>query len=117
MEPFSMFVDGQMSEMCMVNLEGEYTLDESESPTNTTDGVAVADAPFKTGKFAGHDVIEVDSDTYIKCKFGKRPYAKWDGYIEDEALRTFVQKRYNTKKSLIVADKDSGAMTFLKHKG
>lgn len=91
---------------------------ESDAPSNVASGDAVASpdaAPlFRTSKFAGCDCVEVDSDTYSKCKFGKKPYARWDGYIEDENLRTFVRKHYSTKKHLLVSNKDTGAMTYLK---
>lgn len=87
---------------------------ESAAPTNTTAGVAIADAPFKSGSIAGHKYVEVDHDTYVRCQLGKIPYAKWDGYIEDEQLRTFVQKHYSTAKSLLVVNKTSGAASFLR---
>lgn len=89
-------------------------LSESDAPSNVSSGVAVADNPFKVGKVAGCDCIEVDSDTYIKCKFGKKPYARWTGYVEDEGLRTFVQKHYSKSKSLMIVNKDTGAASYLR---
>lgn len=91
-------------------------LAEDAVPTNTTGGVANSDSPplFNSSKFAGCDCIEVDEDTYAKCKFGKKPYSRWSGVIEDEALRSFVQKRYNTTNKLIVKNSKTGSMTYLK---
>ena len=87
---------------------------ESDAVANTTDGVATADNPFKSGSIAGHKYVEVDHDTYTRCQLGKVPYAKWNGYIEDEQLRTFVQKHYSTAKSLLVVNKLTGAAAFLR---
>lgn len=87
---------------------------ESEMAANTTAGVAAPDNPFRTGSIAGHKFVEVDHATYTKCQFGKVPYAKWNGYIEDEGLRSFIQKHYSTAKTLLVVNKDSGAAAFLR---
>lgn len=80
----------------------------------TTAAVAAPDSPFKVSRVAGCDCIEVDADTYMRCKFGKRPYAKWSGYVEDEGLRTFVQKHYKKSKSLLITNKDTGVSTYLR---
>lgn len=87
---------------------------ESEMAANGTAGVAAPDNPFKTGKIAGHKFIEVDHATYTKCQFGKVPYSKWSGYIEDDTLRSFVRKHYSTAKTLLVVNKDSGVASFLR---
>lgn len=89
-------------------------LESGDAVANNTGGVALADNPFKSGSIAGHKYVEVDHDTYVRCQLGKIPYAKWDGYIEDEQLRTFVQKHYSTAKSLLVVNKTSGAAAFLR---
>lgn len=102
-------VDGR--ELADMYLAG---VSESEAPTVTSGAVAVADSPFRVSKVAGCDCIEVDADTYMRCKFGKRPYAKWSGYVEDEGLRSFVQKHYGKSKSLLIANKDTGVATYLK---
>lgn len=87
---------------------------ESEAVANTTAGVAVADSPFKVGKVAGCDCIEVDHETYVKCKFGKKPYARWSGYVEDEKLRTFVQKHYSKSKSLMIVNAETGGASYFR---
>ena len=90
--------------------------EDTATPTVTTDGVANPDSPplFKVSKFAGMDCIEVDSDTYTKCKFGKKPHSRWSGMIEDEKLRSFVQKNYYKASKLLVTDSQTGAMTYIK---
>lgn len=91
------------------------SMSESEGAANTTGGVAAVDAqPFKTGKIAGCDYVEVDFDTYNKCKFGKQHYARWDKYITDEPLRNFVKKQFATSKTLMVVNKDTTAATYLR---
>jgi hypothetical protein len=91
-------------------------LTEDAAPTNTTDGVANKDAAplFTKSKFAGIDCIEVDPCTYGKCKFGKRPYSRWNGMIEDENLRSYVQSQFHRTDRLIVKDSATGAMTYIK---
>lgn len=90
--------------------------EDTAAPTNTTDGAASPDAKplFKKGKFAGVDCIEVDGDTYARCKFGKKPYSRWSGVVEDEALRSYVQSHFNKSKQLMVMDSVSGAMVYIK---
>jgi hypothetical protein len=89
---------------------------EDAEPTNVTTGVENTDSPplFKVTKFAGTDCIEVDDDTYHKCKFGKKPYARWAGVIEDEALRGFVQKHYQKNSKLMIQNSKSGSMIYMK---
>lgn len=90
-------------------------LKEDAEPTNTIDGVENADAPmFKMSRFAGVDCIEVDDDTYHKCKFGKKPYSRWSGVIEDEGLRDFVQKQYQKSSKLMVQNAKTGSITYLR---
>ncbi|MDX1532656.1 MAG: hypothetical protein R3230_00460 [Nitrosopumilaceae archaeon] len=91
------------------------SLDESEAPTNVTSGVANPDAPmFRKSRFAGYSCVEVDSDTYMRCSQGKKKHARWKGYVEDENLRDFVRKNFNKEKRLLMKDKKSGAMLFIK---
>lgn len=90
---------------------------ESEAPTNTTAGVAKADGPvFKKTKFAGFPCVEVDGNTYVKCSSGKgkKPYARWKNYVEDEELEKFVKKNYQKEKRLVMKNRDTGSMTFIK---
>jgi hypothetical protein len=91
---------------------------ESEAPANTTDGVANPDgAPlFKKSNFAGYPCVEVDGDTYVKCSRGKgkQPYARWKNYVEDSELENFVKTNYHKEKRLLMKNRDTGSMTFIK---
>jgi len=88
---------------------------ESDAVANTTGGVAAVDAqPFKTGTIAGCNYIEVDFDTYNKCKFGKKQYARWDKYVEDEELRGFIRSEFAKTKSLMIVNRETTAATYLR---
>ncbi len=91
-------------------------LEEDAEPTNQTGGVANSDSPpmFKMSRFAGIPCVEVDDDTYHKCKFGKKPYARWEGVIEDEALRGFVKKQFDKSPKLMIQNQKTGSTIYLK---
>jgi len=91
-------------------------LTEDEAPTNSTAGVAMPDSKplFTKSKFAGVDCIDVDDNTYNKCRFGKRPFSRWAGVIEDEGLRSYVQTQFNRTSNLMIKNSVSGAMTYIK---
>lgn len=88
---------------------------ESDAPTNTTVGVANPDGPtFSKSRFAGYPCVEVDDATYMKCSQGKKPYARWKNYVEEEQLENFVKKEFNKEKKLLMKNKNTGAMSFIK---
>lgn len=88
---------------------------ESEAPTNVTGGVANPDGPvFNKTRFAGYPCVEVDDDTYMKCSQGKKPYARWKKYVEEEELENFVKKEFHKEKKLLMKNKSTGAMSFIK---
>jgi len=90
---------------------------ESDAPTNVTAGVANPDArPLTKGSFAGYPCLDVDSETYVKCSRGKgkQPYARWKNYVGDKDLEEFIKKNFNKEKKLLIKNRDTGSMTFLK---
>lgn len=89
---------------------------ESEAPTVTTDAVASPDSQplFKMSKVAGNDCIEVDCETYDKCKFGKKHYGRWENHIQDENLRSFIKTNFSKPKNLMISNKDTGAHVYFK---
>lgn len=91
--------------------------EDTSEPTNTTDNIDNPDSPplFKKSKiFDDCHCIEVDQDTYHRCRFGKQPYARWSGYIEDEPLRNFIKKHYSGSEKLMIANSQTGAVTYIK---
>jgi translation elongation factor P/translation initiation factor 5A len=90
-------------------------LSESEAPTNTTANVAVPDnKQFTVKRVAGIDCFDVDNDTYNRCKFGKKKYGRWDGYVEDPGLREVIKKHYGKSDKLMITNSLTGASVFLK---
>lgn len=69
--------------------------------------------------FAGHQVFEVDTDRWMKSRFGKNRYHRYSKYVgEDETGENIRQYgRRNVKKDIILKDQTTGAMTwFLRRK-
>lgn len=89
-----------------------------EEVTNSVSGGAIAgtdDPP----KFAGHRVFDVSSSTIHKSRFGKKPKSRYKKYIDEndeefENIRSFAKK--NPKESIVLRDKSSGQMIFLRKK-
>lgn len=88
---------------------------------NTTAAVGNVDIPIvkPKKKFAGEDVFEVSSDVFDKFNFGKKPYARWKKYMDmddplAQGIREFCYK--NSKKSVILQDKSTKAMIYLRRK-
>jgi hypothetical protein len=73
----------------------------------------------KRKKFAGHEVFEVDGDTFHKSQFGKTKHGRYKKYVgEDEtgqAIRSFGRK--NKGKAIIVMHPSTGAMSYLRRYG
>jgi len=70
-------------------------------------------------KFAGHEVFDVESDYFHKCKDGKKKFHKYEDYVgndeQGEAIRQYGRDRKTQKLPIIVADKRTGAMLYLKY--
>lgn len=68
--------------------------------------------------FAGCRVFEVDSDTFRKCRLGKRRYARYEQYVGSgdvgQAIREYGRTRHS-RKGIILIDKITGAMLYLKY--
>ena len=89
---------------------------EDAMPVNTTDGVANSDSQplYKHYKVAETDYVEVDDETYNKCKFGKQKYERWNGYVADENLQRFIKTKFGNSKRMMVVNSNTGAHAFLK---
>lgn len=73
---------------------------------------------FRTDTFAGCRVFEVDSDTFKNCRLGKRRYARYEKYVGSgdvgQAIREYGRSR-QSKKGIILVDKITGAMLYLRY--
>lgn len=92
---------------------------ETPSALLTEHGVGHMDkTDFPVATFAGCRVFEVDSDTFKKCRLGKRRYARYEQYVGNDeigqAIREYGRTRHS-KKGIILVDNITGAMLYLKY--
>lgn len=73
--------------------------------------------PKKRKKFAGSDVFKVEPNIFMKARFGKKKYAKYEDYVgNDETgqeIREYGLK--NPGKPIIIQDSLTGAMLYLRY--
>lgn len=86
---------------------------------HTEGDVVVVKRPTEpTKRFAGCDVFEVDGDTFSRCKDGKPHQKHWKSWVGDDesgkAIRDYATK--NPNKSIIIQDKASKAMLYVRKK-
>lgn len=67
-------------------------------------------------QFAGCKVFGVDSDTFKRCRMGKRRYSKYESYVGTgpvgEEIKTYGKK--HRKKGIILMDTVTGSMLYLR---
>lgn len=70
--------------------------------------------------FAGRKVFAVDSDTFHRCRLGKRKHARYEQYVGTSAvgqkIREYGRSRHG-KNGIILVDETTGAMLYLRHPG
>lgn len=68
-------------------------------------------------KFAGHEVFEVDNDTYHKCKLGKAKHHRYEKYVGNDEVGEEIRKygRGNPGKPIILKHTQTGAHQYLKY--
>ena len=88
--------------------------------TNSVGSVGDVSTPaVPNRKFAGNDVFEIDTDTFSKFTFGKRPYVRWAKYMDLDDPHSKRIKEYcmkHNKKSIILQDSKTKAMIYLRKK-
>lgn len=67
--------------------------------------------------FAGAEIFDVSHDIFAKCRLGKVRYHRWSKYVGDDAIGQKIRAYgiANPNKSIVIRDKRSGAMMFLRH--
>lgn len=84
-------------------------------------GAHFADDPtcngtIKEETFAGAEVFQLNTDAFLKSRFGKNRYHRYSRYVgegpDGEAVRQYGRK--NTKKDIIIKDGTTGAMVYLR---
>lgn len=68
-------------------------------------------------KFAGADVFVVDPDRYMKARFGKKKYAKYENYVGNDDIGQEIREYglKNPDKPIIIQDSNSGFMCYLRY--
>tara|TARA_S200000501_G_scaffold44196_1_gene35801 strand:+ start:537 stop:1313 length:777 start_codon:yes stop_codon:yes gene_type:complete len=79
-------------------------------------GITYAQRKKKRKKFAGTEVFEVDPEVFMKARFGKKKYDKYENYVGNDDIGQEIRQygRSNPGKSIIIQDSLTGAMLFLK---
>ena len=71
----------------------------------------------KGSKFAGSEVFMVKPETFMRARYGKRQYAKYEHYVGNdetgEAIRQYG--RANPGKPIVLQDELTGSMIYLKY--
>lgn len=67
--------------------------------------------------FAGCRVFVVDSETFRKCRLGKKRYARYEQYVGSDLVGQSIReygKTSHSRRGIILVDEKSGAMIYLK---
>jgi hypothetical protein len=68
-------------------------------------------------EFAGAPVFDVDMDTLMKSRFGKNRYHRYSKYVgEDETGEAIRKTGRETAKDIVLKDKGTGTMMYLRRK-
>jgi hypothetical protein len=62
----------------------------------------------------GHDMVDVDDETFHGFVRGKVPFKRWTNYVEDESLRKEMKDMYYKNKRMLVRNNRNGSMVFVK---
>lgn len=112
-----------VNEKFMNYLKGTQNLNEEIANVVGTGNIAgtTGDPPkgSKTmiRRFANNDVFVVDQDRYMKAKFGKRKYLKYEMYVGNDEIGDEIRQygRKYPNKPIILQCEKTGAMTFLRY--
>ena len=71
----------------------------------------------KRKKFAGAEVFEVDPNVFMKARFGKKKYARYENYVGNDEIGEEIRQygRAYPDKPIIIQDNLTGAMLYLKY--
>lgn len=66
--------------------------------------------------FAGNAVFNCDSDTFMRCRQGKKKYTRYAPYVGDDDIGERIRQygRNNPKKGIVLRDGRTGAMLYLR---
>ena len=71
----------------------------------------------KRKKFAGARVFEVNTDVFLRARFGKKKYARYDNYVGNDEIGEEIRQygRANPDEPIVLQDNTTGAMLYLKY--
>ena len=86
-------------------------------PDGEPPGITAAQKKKKREKFAGAEVFTVDPNVFMKARFGKKKYAKYENYVGNDEIGQEIRQygRANPSKPIIIKDSLTGAMLYLKY--
>ena len=86
-------------------------------PDGEPPGITAAQKKKKREKFAGAEVFTVDPNVFMKARFGKKKYAKYENYVGNDGVGEEIRQygRANPSKPIIIKDSLTGAMLYLKY--
>ena len=86
-------------------------------PDGEPPGITAAQKKKKREKFAGAEVFTVDPNVFMKARFGKKKYAKYENYVGSDEIGQEIRAygRANPSKPIIIKDSLTGAMLYLKY--
>tara|TARA_Y100000004_G_scaffold60030_2_gene66956 strand:+ start:1472 stop:2224 length:753 start_codon:yes stop_codon:yes gene_type:complete len=72
---------------------------------------------IKRKKFAGSDVFLVKPEVFMRSRFGKKKYAKYENYVGNDEIGDAIRQygRSNPGRPIILQDELSGAMLYLRY--
>ena len=71
----------------------------------------------KGSKFAGSEVFMVKPETFMRARYGKRRYAKYEQYVGNDEVGEAIRQygRANPGKPIVLQDELTGSMIYLKY--
>ena len=88
-----------------------------EHPSKPGQAEPPGKSKVKKGRFAGRDTFIVDPNIFMKARFGKKKYDKYENYVGNDEIGQEIRQygRTNPGKSIIIQDSLTGAMLYLKY--
>ena len=71
----------------------------------------------KRKNFAGAAVFKVSPEIYMRARFGKKRYAKYENYVGNDETGEEIRQygRSNPGKAIVLQDELTGGMIYLKY--
>ena len=86
-------------------------------PDGEPPGITAAQKKKKREKFAGAEVFTVDPNVFMKARFGKKKYAKYETYVGNDEIGQEIREYglKNPGKPIVIQDCNTGFMCYLRY--